>query len=152
MSATARLLACPSAQACPRMRRAFSLLYFCTARTTCAGRGHLSNSAGPGAPTSLPLSCALPASRGLCLCACSCILACVPSAPPIQRPTDLTPALSHCAQVYAFGTVSCVVDNAQNLVRAQLGSDHRWQTVSLEELYAEHERRTAARAARGGGK
>lgn len=42
-------------------------------------------------------------------------------------------------QIYSFGGVSCVVDNAQNLVRAQLGE--RWQTVSLEELFDEQQRR-----------
>ncbi|GAB4821104.1 hypothetical protein N2152v2_008150 [Parachlorella kessleri] len=51
-------------------------------------------------------------------------------------------------QVYAFGTVSCVVDNAQNLVRAQLGD--KWASVSLEQLHDEHQRRAQAKA--GGGR
>jgi hypothetical protein len=51
-------------------------------------------------------------------------------------------------QVYSFGNVSCVVDNSQNLVRAQIGN--QWLTVSLEQLVEEHERRAAAKGgARG---
>lgn len=50
-------------------------------------------------------------------------------------------------QVYGFGLVSCVVDNSQSVVRAQLG-DAGWTTVSLEQLLGEHERRAAARAQR----
>jgi hypothetical protein len=49
--------------------------------------------------------------------------------------------------VYGFGLVSCVVDNSQSVVRAQLG-DAGWTTVSLEQLVGEHERRAAARAQR----
>lgn len=47
-------------------------------------------------------------------------------------------------QMYGFGLVSCVVDNAQNLVKAQLGGAQGWATVSLEQLLAEHEQRAAA--------
>lgn len=48
-------------------------------------------------------------------------------------------------QMYGFGLVSCVVDNAQSLVKAQLG-DQGWATVSLEQLLQEHERRQKAKA------
>lgn len=48
-------------------------------------------------------------------------------------------------QVYAFGRVSCVVDNAAHAVLAQLGPAG-WASVSLEQLLAEHERRGAAQA------
>jgi hypothetical protein len=51
--------------------------------------------------------------------------------------------------MYGFGLVSCVVDNAQGLVKAQLG-DAGWAIVSLEQLLQEHERR--ARAKSGGKK
>ena len=47
-------------------------------------------------------------------------------------------------QVYAFGLVSCVIDNAQSALRAQLGG--AWATASLEQLLEEHQRRMAARA------
>ena len=42
--------------------------------------------------------------------------------------------------------MSCVVDNSQHLVKAQLG-DAGWATVSLEQLLQEHQRRVAAAAA-----
>ncbi|KAL4858605.1 Septin and tuftelin-interacting protein 1 [Chlorella vulgaris] len=47
-------------------------------------------------------------------------------------------------QMYGFGLVSCVVDNAKSSVQAQMG-DLGWTTVSLEQLQQEHERRSAAK-------
>jgi tuftelin-interacting protein 11 len=47
--------------------------------------------------------------------------------------------------VYAFGRVSCVVDAAAGLVRAQLGGGgDGWRVAPLEEVLAEHKRREAA--------
>ena len=56
--------------------------------------------------------------------------------------------------MYGFGLVSCVVDNAHNIVKAQLGGEAPggaaggggWANVSMEQLLQEHERRLAARA------
>lgn len=50
-------------------------------------------------------------------------------------------------QVYGFGLVSCVVDNAASRLQAQLGGGRGWATVSLEQLLEEHRRRAAERAA-----
>lgn len=52
-------------------------------------------------------------------------------------------------QVYGFGLVSCTIDNAQSVLRAQMGADAGWATVSLEQLLAEHQRRAAAKAKGG---
>lgn len=48
------------------------------------------------------------------------------------------------AQMYGFGLVSCVVDNANSVVKAQLGGSQGWATVSLEQLLGEHQKRAAA--------
>ncbi|KAI7842892.1 hypothetical protein COHA_003404 [Chlorella ohadii] len=48
-------------------------------------------------------------------------------------------------QMYGFGLVSCVVDNANSIVKAQLGGSTGWATVSLEQLLAEHQKRAAAK-------
>ncbi|PRW56706.1 septin and tuftelin-interacting 1-like protein 1 [Chlorella sorokiniana] len=48
-------------------------------------------------------------------------------------------------QMYGFGLVSCVVDNANSTVKAQLGGSTGWATVSLEQLLAEHQKRAAAK-------
>lgn len=56
-------------------------------------------------------------------------------------PPSLLPAL----QMYGFGLVSCVVDNAASTLRAQMGADQGWATVSLEQLLQEHQRRAAAK-------
>ena len=51
--------------------------------------------------------------------------------------------------MYGFGLVSCVVDNSQHLVKAQLGGEQGWATVSLEQLLAEHQKRVQQAAAGG---
>lgn len=56
----------------------------------------------------------------------------------------LCTAVCRCVQMYGFGLVSCVVDNAKSSVQAQMG-DLGWTTVSLEQLQQEHERRLAAK-------
>ena len=74
-----------------------------------------------------------------------------------QLPRFPSPALPSPAlpQMYGFGLVSCVVDNAQRTVKAQMstsgGADAGWTNVSLEQLQAENQRRAAAKG-RGGGK
>lgn len=73
----------------------------------------------------------------------SALAAGLPAQRPTARPAPL-PLSRRRKQMYGFGLVSCVVDNAQNVVKAQLGSDRGWATVSLEQLLAEHERRAAA--------
>lgn len=49
--------------------------------------------------------------------------------------------------MYGFGLVSCVVDNANSVVQAQLGGTQGWATVSLEQLLGEHRKRAAGAAA-----
>lgn len=57
-------------------------------------------------------------------------------------------------QIYRLGSVSVVLDNAAQVLRAQMTqqADAPWQLASLEEIVAEHGRRTAtsAGAKRGG--
>ncbi|KAK9819736.1 hypothetical protein WJX72_001760 [[Myrmecia] bisecta] len=63
---------------------------------------------------------------------------------PEENGIDLLPKAGRTyegLQVYAFGTVSIVMDNAQNLIRAQLGD--RWAAVALERLVEEHRTRSA---------
>lgn len=68
---------------------------------------------------------------------------CMPSAPR-RRPHSRCPHRP-CAQMYGFGLVSCVVDNANSAVRAQLGGAQGWATVSLEQLLGEHQKRAAGK-------
>lgn len=70
-----------------------------------------------------------------------------PCTTPFQPPICPAPCTTPLLQVYAFGRVSCAVDNAQNAVLAQMGAAQGWNSVSLEQLLAEHERRVSA----GGG-
>lgn len=63
----------------------------------------------------------------------------------LTAPAMLPPPPSPCAQMYGFGLVSCVVDNANSTVKAQLGGSTGWATVSLEQLLAEHQKRAAAK-------
>jgi hypothetical protein len=60
-----------------------------------------------------------------------CMLGCLQRAPPPHP--DAAPHRAR-AQVYGFGGVSCVVDSAAGVVRAQL--DGRWAPASLEALLA----------------
>ena len=45
--------------------------------------------------------------------------------------------------MYGFGAVSIVVDSTNMAISAQMGS--RWVPISLQDLVAEHQKRTAAR-------
>lgn len=50
-------------------------------------------------------------------------------------------------QVFHFGRVSCVVDNARSVVRAQMGPARTWEAASMEGMLQEHRQREKAAAA-----
>ncbi len=89
------------------------------------------------------LACTAKLQKPLPAC-CKLHITLLPSPAHRKLLTTWLPCSPH-TQMYGFGLVSCVVDNANSTVKAQLGGSTGWATVSLEQLLAEHQKRAAAK-------